>query len=1313
MAILREIKFWQSGGLNNDDAVEYVPKNDYLFAQNVRMTGTGSQEAGAVTNIESNTLLTGSLPSGINDVIGGNKFDNTGQIVAFRYNSAGYNQILLYSADTASYEVIFTDDPENPILPLNPQKIVKCVLINQTYLIWWAEDLEVGYTNLTTLASGGYGSTPSWEDISLLKPQCMPPPTGEYGSDAGQPANYLFGLLPQFAVQYVNADYNYSAWSTRSKRIVPYQQNTPVLGSDVTQSNYIIVSADIGSSSTRTINIACRFGEDIFNIVKSVDRTYVLALPNTAVDVSSLVYEAYNPTTNIYQFVFYNNEVGVPISPIETDLFYDYIWPANAGEVINGNIMGLGDWKLLYDRPSIDVNIGAVGYDANIDIPVETYPNKFSPNGSESYPDSNFISNNKFRIVMNFIGYPREGDQIIVTTVDLRDASQTFAYPVYTVPSSQEGDLAAVVASFAATLPDSTWYLNEVTTAGQYTIRFIPYSAWHKLQIFSIQLDFGGSTVSNSIPAVLDNAAYQLALSFRDYKSRPFPLTTGNNYKVTTPSYAQVNGGAVQINWQINSAPPEGAVDAQWLITKPQITAMLDVLGTTLTYQGAWDAYANTPSLSVNTGTVGDTYQITTPSSPSNPDHYTNLGNGLSYNTGDYVTYNGQSWDVIPKEFGDLTDNGNILAINLNPLRLFNDEFADRGVDTILSYNYSVGDRCTFHYYIDGSGNDVYINNPCVNLSVFGYDEGSYLVKVEKPANFDTSDLEGKNLFLRLYSPALTTTAQNQTVWYEIGERITITNGAFDATSGTITDGGVYYKTRQYADAVEPYTQPPVQTLSTDLNYSDFYPSAFSSFGRPRTYYDVLEPTEQRASIIISQSYVLGSRNNGLNRFYPETIYGEGDGQTSSSQGAIQIMWQRGNTLVVIQELGTFYIPVNEAYTQVNAALTGTSLSEKLLNNGRYDTHGIGIGRAKESFCTRYGVGYFIDPNKSIPMRIDVNGIVQIDGKMSQYMKNTLQAAYALGKKLQMFYNDYYEEVLLCIQAASGILVFYPFSNVNWRVGSGYTITPSDVTATPDGSHCSASYNPTSGVVVYTPSPSTYVGTDVATFTFNVAGVGLVTVNNCLEWTAGSESVDSFSFVPLFTQPLSSLVYSNTILVNGNTIPAPISISSGGEYNSGSGWVSTAGTVNDGDTVQVRQTTSGSFSTETIVTLTIDGQSAGFSATTLGAPPSDEVPLFPTVLSVNYSLSFITFNWAILEEVADNLDVAYTVSILQGGITYNYPTPPAATILTGNTATLTLEIPFTPSNGTVTSVTFAPTAVDPPTSGGKTITYDASTTIVV
>ncbi len=1191
--LINSLRGFRGGGMNTDDNPESVIAPDYISAQNFRVTGTSAQEAGYGTNPESDVIIDGVLLDGINNIIGGGAFQDIGKVLAFRYNSAGNHQILLYDTITNTYDVIFTDLTDSDgvqLLQLNPQNWVKAILVNRTFVIWWAKDLEVGYTNLNTLASGGYG-TVQQEDLRLLKPQILEPPIGTYGSDEGQPVNNLFGKLPQFIVQGVNDDFNYTAWSTRSKRIVPYQQNTPVSGSDVSQNNYIIVSVDIGSIRNSTINVGVQFDDSgVFSTIKSVQRSYVVALSNVAVNVSTEVYEAYNPSTNLYSFVFYNNVVTIPIAPTETDLLYDYIWPSNAGGLINGNITALADFMTLYARPNTSVTIAGVGYNPNIAIPAGTYPDPLTAVRSFPGASGSGAGNHRRIISITLGGTPHTGDKIITITADIRDANAT-ENRTYEVPSALDGNLAGVIAAYTPFFGTGNYTNNG---DGTYTITWtdIPY---YGLQQFSVQLFFAGATVSNSISTILDNCPYQAALAYWD-DARPFPIETNSTFQFSTPSYAQVLGNAIQVSWKINTlAAPKGATGYQWLITAPPITKVLDTIATPLNYLGTWNASSNTPTLAPNAGTVGGTYQITTPAMPSiSPYH--DLGTGEAYPTGGYVVYNGQSWNVLQRDFGDLTTTGNVLAFSLNSLKLFNDAYNQQGVNTNLVYDFAQGDRCTLHYYLDGTI-PVYLNNPCVNLSVFGYDSGSYVVRVEKSANFDASVLAGKNVFLRLYSPAPIVSNQKDTVWYEIGERFTITNGNHDTLQGSFTDGGAYYKTRQFDDALAPYADPPIEVLATDLNYSDFYPSEFWSKGRPRTFYDVLEQTEQKASIITSQPYILGSKVNGLNRFYPANIYGEGDGQTSSSKGAIQILDQRGNVLLTAQEQGIFYIPVNEAYQVLNAQLTGVAISEKLLNNGRYDPEDVGIGTAKESWCNRYSMRFMIDPNKSLPYEVTGGGIFPISQKMSKYFKSTLQQAYSLGKKLFMFYHDFYEEPTICVQGQDQILQSFPFTSDNWDAFNHYTVAPGDIIPS-NGTHSTVSYDNITGIATYTPDTD-YVGTDTAPFDFPGH-----TVNACLQWTAGSGDVNPFVFAPLTGVPLSTSQQSNTVLVSGNDFPVVISITgdSGLGYSiNGAPFVSTPGTVNSGDSVQVEVDSSGSLMTSTSCTLTIDSQSATFTVTTRDA----------------------------------------------------------------------------------------------------------------
>lgn len=98
---------------------------------------------------------------------------------------------------------------------------------------------------------------------------------------------------------------------------------------------------------------------------------------------------------------------------------------------------------------------------------------------------------------------------------------------------------------------------------------------------------------------------------------------------------------------------------------------------------------------------------------------------------------------------------------------------------------------------------------------------------------------------------------------------------------------------------------------------------------------------------------------------------------------------------------------------------------------------------------------------------------------------------------------------------------------------------------------------------------------------------------------AGADtSPDAFSFSPLAYAPLTTLAVSNSIAVTGITAAAPISVS-GGQYSiDGSAWAVLAGTVLAGQAVQLRLTSSASYSTAVSATLDIGGVSGTFTVTT-------------------------------------------------------------------------------------------------------------------
>jgi hypothetical protein len=98
---------------------------------------------------------------------------------------------------------------------------------------------------------------------------------------------------------------------------------------------------------------------------------------------------------------------------------------------------------------------------------------------------------------------------------------------------------------------------------------------------------------------------------------------------------------------------------------------------------------------------------------------------------------------------------------------------------------------------------------------------------------------------------------------------------------------------------------------------------------------------------------------------------------------------------------------------------------------------------------------------------------------------------------------------------------------------------------------------------------------------------------------------DQFTFTDQSGVALSSTITSAPITVTGIDAAAAITVT-GGEYDiNGSGtFVSTAGTVNNGDTVRARHTSSASYLTATDTTVTIGGVSDTFTSTTEGDPAS-------------------------------------------------------------------------------------------------------------
>lgn len=1186
MALQKELRRLADGQMNLDDAPEFVSAPDYLEAYNLVERSDIDQNNGYGTNLPSAVKISGPAPVGINKGVGLQSFETLRKLYGFRYNSQQYHQIIEIDADTNQETVIFenlTNSSGIDILQLKPKPRIDDIrAVNNEFLVWLDSNSEINCISLERLKSGSLTK----EDLMLIKAQPMAPITAVYNDDPGRGANLLNNKLFQFLSAYITKEYTYSAYSTWSKRPVPVNESSASVGTDVSKNNNIVLSVDIGNDRVNTVLIGGRYGSLDFFEIKRVDRSYILALTNTSVNVSAGVYEAYDPTTNRYSFAFYNDGLYQPIEANLIDLAYDYVPPqARALEVVNDDIIAVGDITEGYPKPETQIQVSSSSYNPNFTTP----PAAVDPLRVVYTQNSNFAPG-KYKVTVKFDGLPKTGDVLSIVLHDIQyyPAKQNYSY---TVPSGLQDNLEGVLRAWVAQIPNSNYYQDDNSGKGLQ----ITTSNYYELESATVELANADpiNTVNESRHALKSNSSYQLALSYRDKYGRYFPLLTGNEYVVKTLGYAQTQGLTPQINWSILTPnAPVGAVDYQWMLSY-NTTHLNSVytLASLINYRGIWNANTNMPTL--NAGDAGsksgDAYQVTV--SGTN-----NIGNGsVTFNVGDYAVYNGRSWDRLPKSFGDLTNSADYIVLSLQPLARFN----RRNSSSVITYDYTPNDRVTLLYYQPDQNRKTWFNNPAVDVEVVGFEPTLSLLKIRKSPAIDTAMVAGKNMLIEVYTPKRVSvtdnaTQDNTTVFYEIGERFTITNGQHDVLNGTITDGDFYFKTRRMVGSVDPNIQ--YQILAESPHFSDFYESNFYSYGRPRTEFDTPETTNKKASIRYSDKYVIGSKVNGLSRFYAERIYGEGDGETSSSYGAIRKLYQRGNILMCIQETELGYIPVFNAVIEDQSSQGQLAVSNKLFNKIRYSGSRIGMGVGKSTFAFRGNNVFFFDTNRCEPIKATLGGIEVISNKVSKFFKRRIKDAVKNGYGLGGFVDNFSEHYIVTIDTKGDVVEEFEFKELTWDPLESYTVLPGSITISTLPAHGTVTYDSATGKAIYTPTNG-FVGNDSFMISFLIGDV-LTTKKVCITVGQGITSIQQFLFQDINNADQNTLYISNSVSVSGNNVPVPISIVSGEYSVNGGPWQTASSYVYPNDTVRVRVTSAAAFDTSVSTTLTISDKSDTYTVRT-------------------------------------------------------------------------------------------------------------------
>src|SRR5690606_17032866 len=157
--------------------------------------------------------------------------------------------------------------------------------------------------------------------------------------------------------------------------------------------------------------------------------------------------------------------------------------------------------------------------------------------------------------------------------------------------------------------------------------------------------------------------------------------------------------------------------------------------------------------------------------------------------------------------------------------------------------------------------------------------------------------------------------------------------------------------------------------------------------------------------------------------------------------------------------------------------------------------------------------------------------------------------------------------------------------------------------------------------------------------------------------------------------PLNSEQLSNIITVNGITDPVSISITNGSYRINGGAWVSTSGTVVNGDTVQLRLTAPANAGQSISTTLTIGSKSAVWTVDTTAPDvipnPFDFTPnLFNQPLSTYVNSNVITVSGInVGSPISITAGASYTQYRINGGAWTNAN----GTVFNGDTVQLRMQ----------------------------------------
>lgn len=119
-------------GMDMDTATDSMQPGDYRFALNIRIGTTDGANIGNVENIRGNVLVSTSLPSGTNKVIGTYENDRDRSVIYFVWNSEGSHTIQQFFIDIGQIQEVV----KSSVLNFQSDKLITGVDMISTIIEW-------------------------------------------------------------------------------------------------------------------------------------------------------------------------------------------------------------------------------------------------------------------------------------------------------------------------------------------------------------------------------------------------------------------------------------------------------------------------------------------------------------------------------------------------------------------------------------------------------------------------------------------------------------------------------------------------------------------------------------------------------------------------------------------------------------------------------------------------------------------------------------------------------------------------------------------------------------------------------------------------------------------------------------------------------------------------------------------------------------------------------------------------------------------------------------------------------------------------